>query len=167
MPLTEVPARYLLLKLLLCYQVVVFLVLFDFLCRSSGIASFLLEDSLVLCQDLLQKRIFADTRWSDQDEWLASLGSRVEWMEVLLGVDEHIVWLVEQHATQEVIEHFSDFGVTRDVLFVLLNQGVLACAQVRQHFIVKVYFVQVHVGGLVLPDIHFISFKLSINCTHF
>lgn len=48
-------------------------------------------------------------------------------------------WLVQEDRREEVIEHFSDFGMLRDILVVLLHQLDFASGQVSQYLVVKVH----------------------------
>ena len=79
------------LKLFSGDEIVVLLVLLYFPKRPSGVADLLFKDALILLEDLLEKRIFSNSRWSDEDEGLSSQRRRVEWMEILFGIHKYII----------------------------------------------------------------------------
>ena len=150
-----------------------------FLLWTSCVWNFLLEDTFVLLQDLLDKGILSNTWWSNDNEWFASQRSRVERMEVLFGVNVDIIlfWIkislsyasssntyrfVKEHWWQEIIEHFSDFWVRLNVFFMGLNQLIFTDWKVLEYFIVKVNFTQVHSVGLTVFLI-FHNYKEFIN----
>lgn len=46
---------------------------------------------------------------------------------------------MQEDRGEEVVEDFSDFGVLRNILVVLLHQLDFASGQVREHLVVKVH----------------------------
>lgn len=67
-----------------------FLKVFSSLCSGGeGFLSF--EDIRVLVKDIVDEGLLSNTRRSDENEWLLLERSSVEWVVVLLGVDEDIV----------------------------------------------------------------------------
>ena len=105
--------------------VVIFTRFFNFLNCSSGVAYLLLKDALVFLYNVFDESILSYSWGAYQDEGLSSEGCGVEWMEVLLGVDEDVIWLVEEYTTQEVVEDLSDLWVVLNVFFVALYKLVL------------------------------------------
>ena len=78
-------------------QLVIFPWLQMFLLWTSCVWNFLLEDTFVLLQDLLDKGILSNTWWSNDNEWFASQRSRVERMEVLFGVNVDIILFLNKN----------------------------------------------------------------------
>ena len=52
---------------------------------------FAVEDVTVLLEDEVDQGPLADARGSNEDQWLIFQGCWIEWVEVLLGINENIV----------------------------------------------------------------------------
>ena len=57
----------------------------------SCIRLFTVENITVLLKDQVNQGTLTNTRWSNKDQWLIFEGRRIEWVEVLFGIDEDIV----------------------------------------------------------------------------
>ena len=97
------------------------------------------KDVAVLLEHVVNQSALADARGTNQDQWLILLRSRIERVEVLLGVHEDVVGLRKQHGGEEVIEHLPDLQMLHDVLVMLRHQLVLAGRQVRQDLIIEIH----------------------------
>ena len=97
------------------------------------------KDVAVLLEHVVNQSALADARGTNQDQWLILLRSRIERVEVLLGVHEDVVGLRKQHGGEEVIEHLPDLQMLHNVLVMLRHQLVLAGRQVRQDLIIEIH----------------------------
>ena len=127
-----------LFKFLLANQLIILARFFMLFRWTSGIAHLLFEDAFVFFENFLNKHVLTHPRRSNQNKWLTAEWSGVEGVEVLLCININIIWLVQKHRTEEIIENFSDLWVILNVLLVGLSQLVFSDRQIGQYFVVEV-----------------------------
>ena len=123
--------------------------------RSGGNRDLSIKDVSIFLKNKVNESALANTRWTHQNQRFHLQRSWVERMEVLLGIDKNVIlqnhsvvlqiersftyWFGEKDCRQEVVENFTNFWVSSDVLVMLLHKFIFTSGQICQYLVVKVH----------------------------
>ena len=81
------------------------------LSRSCGVRTHKLEEISILLSQVVDDGLLANTEGTTQNQSFVFHWGWVERMEVFLGKEIHVVWLVQQDSRQEIIQNLSQLWV--------------------------------------------------------